>query len=206
MQLGTGGWFACNALLYTGASYLMLLLLNDPALFHDSYKEVLDDDRIMMLFRARQSISYLSLILIPIFLMIKYLVILGVMLCGKYLERIEISNRELFQNIIQCDLVFIVPILVKYVLFEFVWRDYNLTDVQIYMPCSLAAVVGYEKIPRYLLYPLQSLNLFEISFIAILAWSTGKIIGSFRHALIFITKYYVLPFICWMLVLMLFNL
>jgi hypothetical protein len=189
MQLKIGGWFACNALLYMGASYLILLILNDPVLFHNSYRQVLDEDRIMNLLRTRESISYVSLIIIPIFLMMKYLIILCMMLSGKYLERIEISKGNLFQCIIQCDLIFIVPILIKYVLFEFVWHDYDLEEIQTYMPCSLAAVVGYDKIPRYLLYPLQSINLFEIVFIASLASSISKTIGSFKQALMFVTKY-----------------
>lgn len=206
MQLPIGAWFACNALLYMGASYLVLMLLNDPVLFHNTYQQALDEDRMASLLSTRQSISYISLILVPIFLAVKYLMILCMMIFGKYLERVDVSNRKLLQSIIQCDLIFIAPILIKYVLFEFAWHDYNLTEIQRYMPCSLAAMVGYEKIPAYLLYPFQSINIFEIAFVGGLAYLLGKTIGSFKQGLIFLTKYYLFPFICWMLVLMLFNL
>lgn len=60
--------------------------------------------------------------------------------------------------------------------FYFFNKDYTLEDSRNYMPLSLESLFGYQNFEKWFLYPLQTINLFEVAFWIILTLLLAKAI------------------------------
>ena len=63
--------------------------------------------------------------------------------------------------------------------FQFVWfyffrTDFTLDELLTFAPLSLGSIFGFEYFDRWLIYPLQVVNLFEVAYWFILAFLLAK--------------------------------
>jgi len=88
-------------------------------------------------------------------------------------------------------------------LVEFTWllltkENYSLFEINNFSTFSLLNIVGFEGTPLYLIYPLQTANLWELFFIIVLsALLTKQTKLPLKTILLIILCAYILPLLCW---------
>lgn len=84
------------------------------------------------------------------------------------LEKVKFS--DLITLVLIAEVVFIIAGFYKFVNFYWIDTDYTLENLQTYYPISLLNMKEYISTEKWLAYPLQLANLFELFYWGILAW------------------------------------
>jgi hypothetical protein len=80
------------------------------------------------------------------------------------------------QIVIKADLIFFVPMLLKTFWFSFIITDFSLTDFQFFTPLSLLSIFDVSLIDKWLIYPLQTFNVFEVIFWFLLGYQLKSVL------------------------------
>lgn len=168
---------------------LLLILLSQMALineivFFNSYSEQLTYDRSMELFSMMKSYAWISYLLCPLVLIIKFSVVSFVIYLGVFFFDMqkEISIRKVFTVVIACEAVFILASIIKLLWFIFFAGNYTLNDLSFFYPLSLINLFRQPEVASYWVYPLQTVNLFQLAYVLMLAAGLAKISSVKRDA------------------------
>lgn len=86
----------------------------------------------------------------------------------KGLEKVKFSDFVFLALI--AEFVFVIAGFYKFVNFHWIDTDYTLEDLQTYYPISLINIREYISTEKWLAYPLQLVNLFELFYWGFLSW------------------------------------
>lgn len=189
-------WYLTNCFIFIGATWLLLQVFNNHEVLSAALSAKLDEDRIEEIVDFRIKMGWIGLCLIPIVLAIKYAFIYFPFLVGASVEDIALQPRDIFKGIMQYDFIFALPLLIRYIHFGCLRREYALTDMQL-CPLSLASLTGDSDLPSYLLYPMQGVNVFELVFIILLVIHFKRFFIKPGQSAVFVCKYYILPQLIW---------
>lgn len=121
---------------------------------------------------------WLSYALIPLFIGIKVLL---VSFCLNFIKLFDLPGLEkvkfsdfVFLALIG-EVVFITAGFYKFVNFYWIDTDYTIENLQTYYPISLLNLREYISKEKWLAYPLQLVNLFELFYWGILAWGVWEL-------------------------------
>ncbi|PWN66296.1 hypothetical protein [Chryseobacterium oncorhynchi] len=116
---------------------------------------------------------WVSYVTIPIFIGIKVLL---VAFCLNFIKLLDLPGLEdikysdfVFLSLM-AEVVFITAGFYKFINFYWIETDYTLENLQTYYPISLLNYRDYISTDKWLAYPLQLVNLFELFYWGILAW------------------------------------
>lgn len=84
------------------------------------------------------------------------------------LEKVKFSDFVFL--VLIAEFVFVIAGFYKFINFYWINTDYTLEDLQTYYPISLINFRDYISTEKWLAYPLQLTNLFELAYWGILAW------------------------------------
>ncbi|SIQ76836.1 hypothetical protein SAMN05880573_11017 [Chryseobacterium sp. RU33C] len=121
---------------------------------------------------------WVSYVVTPLLIGIKVLL---VAFCLNFIKLFDLPGLEKvkFSNIITLVLiaesVFIIAGFYKFVNFYWIDTDYTLENLQTYYPISLLNMKEYISTEKWLAYPLQLVNLFELFYWGILAWGIWEL-------------------------------
>lgn len=108
--------------------------------------------------------------------------ILLVAFCLNFIKLFDLPNLDkikfsdfLFLVLI-AESVFIIGGFYKFINFYWINTDYTLEDLQTYYPMSLINIKEHITIEKWLAYPLQLVNLFELFYWAFLAWGVRELL------------------------------
>lgn len=122
--------------------------------------------------------KWLNYAMIPIVYITK---IMLVAFCLNFIKLFYLSGLEKLRF---SDLVFIVMIaefvfimagFFKFINFYFIDTDYSFEQIQTYYPISLVNMSEYISNEKWLNYPLQLVNLFELFYWGLLAWGIWEL-------------------------------
>lgn len=107
--------------------------------------------------------------------------ILLVAFCLNFIQLFDIQSLEkvkfsdfVFLALI-AEFIFVIAGFYKFVNFYWINTDYTLEDLQTYYPISLINLREYISTEKWLAYPLQLVNLFELFYWGILAWGVWEL-------------------------------
>ncbi|WP_312398350.1 hypothetical protein [Chryseobacterium sp.] len=89
------------------------------------------------------------------------------------LEKVKFS--DLLTLVLIAEFVFIIAGLYKFVNFYWIDTDYSIETLQTYYPISLLNLREFISTEKWLAYPLQLANIFELFYWGILAWGIWEI-------------------------------
>ncbi|MBP2618730.1 hypothetical protein [Chryseobacterium jejuense] len=121
---------------------------------------------------------WVSYTLLPLLTGIK---ILLVAFCLNFIKLLDLPGLEyikfsdLITLVLIAESVFIIAGLYKFVNFYWIDTDYTLENLQTYYPISLLNIKEYISTEKWLAYPLQLVNLFELFYWGILAWGIWEL-------------------------------
>lgn len=142
----------------------------------------------------------------PVLLGIKVLL---VAFCHNFLKLFELPKidevkfSDFLFIVLIAEFVFIIAGFYKFVNFAFLETDYTLQDLQTYFPLSLLNFQKDISKEKWLAYPLQLVNVFELFYWGILIWGVRELLEekiSYMKSLGLLTITYGIGLVFWVMV------
>ena len=179
--------------------YLINEIIVNNEILASYFSEQLSIKKIEQLLSFRNKWSWLNYILfIPIIYIIKFTLITLWILSATIFFGYKNTFKEIFRIVVISEFVWLIPSLITLIWFGFIDTDYGLVDVQYFKPLSLLNVFEASEIESWLIFPLQSLNLFEIACMFVLAIGIKRILKKgYIDALNFTVPVYGTALVTW---------
>jgi hypothetical protein len=160
-----------------------IILIND-IVFFNTYSEQLTYDRSMELFQQMRSYSWVSYILVTVFLLLKFTAVAVLLYIGVYFNDLhrELPLGIIFKVVIISESIFVTASILKLLWFAFFAGNYTLDDISFFYPLSLINLFNRSEVATYWVYPLQTVNLFQFLYVLLLAFGLSKA-GSVKKSL-----------------------
>lgn len=156
-------------------SEILKYVLGYDKLLQNSLSEQLTARQIEKYFEIQEKWHYYSYIFIAVYMLLKTSIIASILYMGVFLSNKEISFNKLWYIVLNAEFIFLLIPLFKIVWLYFFESQLTFEDVQYFFPLSLLNIVGYEYLEPWLMYPLQTLNLFEVAYIIYLGYQLGSV-------------------------------
>ncbi len=192
-------------LLFIIAVNLMLVWLSKTVLinetvFFNTYSEQMTYERSMELFKKIRELSWISYLVTPLILIIKFSVLSLVVYIGFFISGFhkEVTLGMIFTIVVASEIVIVLASLTKFLWFAFFAGNYTLDEMNFFYPLSLINLFRQPEVAKYWIYPLQSVNLFQVAYILLLAIGLEKVSSVKREkADIIVLVTYGSAFILW---------
>lgn len=121
---------------------------------------------------------WVSYAVIPLFIGLKVLL---VAFCLNFIKLFDLQGLEKVKFsdflfiVLLAEFIFIIAGFYKFVNFYWLQTDYTLEDLQTYYPISLINLREHISTEKWLAYPLQLVNLFELFYWGFLAWGITEL-------------------------------
>jgi hypothetical protein len=168
--------------------YIVILWVTNNIIITDtfyfiSFEKFMSIKRIEELINFNKKSEWLSYILLPIVNNIRYNFIAIIIFIGIHLYEIELSFKNCFKIVLLADIIPLVSTIIK-ILYFYIYPPSNFVVLQNFNPLGLSSLISTDSIPKYVLYPIQQLNLFEVGYWLLLSYGI-KSLGNvdFKKAL-----------------------
>lgn len=175
-------------------------ILVNETVFFNTYSEQMTYDRSMELFQRIRELSWATYLFYPLILIVKFSVLSLVIYTGFFLsnQQDEVTLGMIFTTVVASEVIIVIASLTKFLWFAFFAGNYTLNDMNFFYPLSLINLFRQNEVAAYWVYPLQSVNLFQMAYILMLAIGIGKVSSVKREkADIIILLTYVSALILW---------
>ena len=116
-------------------------------------------------------------------------------------EKLEnVKFRDILTVVLIAEFVFIIAGFYKFFNFYLIETDYTLETLQTYYPLSLINYKEAISTEKWLAYPLQLLNVFEIMYWGVLAWGIWQLVDkkiSYQRSLGYVALTYGIGLLFW---------
>jgi hypothetical protein len=182
-------------------------LLDFDNIIYKSFSSELSIKQIERFLFFQKKIELLNFILVPIIFMLKTSIISSVLSIGMFFNNNDNSFKKILNIVIKAEFIFLLMPILKIFWFYFFQTDYTLEDIQYFYPLSALNIIGYKELDSWLIYPLQTLNLFEVAYIIYLSYQIGDLTKTNADNGLKIVSYsYVPTLLLWVTVIMFFTL
>ncbi len=177
-------------------------------LIYNSLSDKLTQDQIKGIINIQEKWQWISYVAIPLLFLLKIYLIASVLFIGTFFfSKINLTFKQLKNVVIKSEFIFLIVSFTKVVWFYFFQTNYTLEDIQFFFPLSALNIIGYKGVDTWLLYPLQTLNLFEVAYIIYLSYQIGYLTKTNADYGLKIVGYsYVPALLLWVTVVMFFTL
>lgn len=167
------GIIAVNLLLL----WLSKNVLINETVFFNTYSEQMTYDRSMELFKKISELSWVAYLFTPVMLIIKFSVLSLVIYIGFFISGFheKVTLGMIFTAVVAAEIIIVLASLIKFLWFAFFAGNYTLDDMNFFYPLSLINLFGQSEVAKYCIYPLQSVNLFQVAYILTLGVGLAKI-------------------------------
>ena len=145
---------------------------------------------------------WVSYVTTPVLIGIKVLLVAFCLNFVKIIsEKLEdVKFRDILTVVLIAEFVFIIAGFYKFFNFYLIDTDYTLETLQTYYPLSLINYKEAISTEKWLAYPLQLLNVFELMYWGILAWGIWELADkkiSYQRSLGYVALTYVIGLLFW---------
>ena len=151
-------------------TYAGKTLLISEDLYFQFFGDQLSYERITEIISIQEKWEWTSYVFIPIYYVVKILLISICIYTGAIIIAIDISFKKICQMALLAEAVFLIPGIFKLYWFIFVQTNYTLSDIQMFYPLSVLNFFDPYSIDVWLIYPLQLINIFEAMYLLLLAY------------------------------------
>lgn len=184
------------------------IVLDFDKLLYNSLSEQLTYEQINYFFSFQKKWKIIGFLFIPIFYALKISIISVIIYIGLFFtSKKDITLNQVWRVLVDAEFIFLLIPIFKIFWFYFFQTNYTLEDIQYFYPLSALNIVGYKGLDTWLLYPLQTLNLFEVAYIIYLSHQIGSLTKTNTDNGLKIVSYSYLPaLLLWVTVVMFFTL
>lgn len=181
---------------------VLMLAINNLLITEDVYYNQFSDqmsfETINDLINTRDKWSWIPYVLVPVFYLLKFLLVVICIAAGAFLFNVQVDLKTLFKIALVSEFVLILPVVIKLFWFALIDTGYNLNDLQYFSPLSALNFFDASKLEAWQIYPLNLLNVFEIAYIFTLAYLLcGAIDTNFSKSLRLVFSSYGAGLLIW---------
>ena len=145
---------------------------------------------------------WVSYVITPIMIGIKVLLVAFCLNFVKIIsEKLEqVKFRDILTIVLMAEFVFVIAGFYKFFNFYLIETDYTLETLQTYYPLSLINFKDAISTEKWLAYPLQLCNVFELFYWGILAWGIWELTNkkiSYQRSLGYVALTYGIGLLFW---------
>ena len=185
--------------------YILINYITNEVIFNDLfYYNILSNKfslkNIEEVIQFKDKYERVSFILLPLIIIIKYTFVSIIIFIGIKLFEVKINLRECFKIVLLAELIPLISSVTK-TLYFYIYPPRSLEFIQKLNPLGITNFLKNDSIPKYLLYPLQQINLFEVGYWLLLAYGI-KSLGNvdFKKALKITSLSYGVGLLIWCIV------
>ena len=160
-------------------TFITSYLLSLEDLIYNSYSEQLAQEQLENLIETRQKWEWIGYAIIPVLILIRSSLVALVLSVGNFFYNMDEDESPRFSRFFRIALygefVLLFVGVFKLLYFLFIKTDYTLLDLQQYYPLSLINYLDLETLEPWLVYPMQSINLFELVYFFVLVYGFWKL-------------------------------
>ena len=163
-------------------SIIIVLITNNylktTELFYNSYIENFSSQQVKEIIRVKEKWFWTGYIIIPLSILIRTHLVSFCLSIGLFFfeEKRSIKFRKILKITLFGEIVFALSGCLKFVYFYFFKIDFTINDLENFQPLSYINFLDISKIEPCLLYPLQTINLFEIAYFLLLVFGLHKLL------------------------------
>jgi len=161
--------FLIVSFIYIGIMYVSNTMIYSDAFYYNMLSQKMEIARIKDIIEMQHKYQIISYCIYPIILLLKLWSVAGVIFMVLYLLNQEVSYQNCLKITLIAELVSVVAMLVR-VVWLLVAKPDNVNDIQYFSPLSLTQLLDLDSLPKYLFYPLQLFNIFEVGYWLVLAY------------------------------------
>ena len=152
-------------------------VLIDEIIFFNTYSEQLTYELSMEIFSAMRSYSWISYAITPILLLLKFSALSVLIYIGVFFSDLhkDITLGKIFKVVVLSEIVFVVASVIKVLWFILFAGNYTLDDMNFFYPLSLINLFSRSEVASYWVYPLQTVNIFQVFYVLLLAFGLSRI-------------------------------
>jgi hypothetical protein len=155
--------------------------LSTEELIFNFYSEQLSQYQIGKIIENQNKWGWLSYATVPLLLLFRSSLVSLCLSIGNFFYSMNEVKIPKFNNFFQISLkgefVLLLVGYFKFGYFYFFKTDYTLQDLQRYYPLSFINFLNFEKLEPWLIYPLQTINLFEITYFFVLVYGMYRLLN-----------------------------
>jgi len=184
------------------------IVLDFDKLLYNSLSEQLTYEQINYFFSFQKKWKIIGFLFIPIFYALKISIISAIIYIGLFFtSKKDITLNQVWRVLVDAEFIFLLIPIFKIFWFYFFQTTYSLEDIQYFYPLSALNIIGYKGLEPWLLYPLQTLNLFEVTYIIYLSYQIGYLTKTNADNGLKIVSYSYIPALfLWVAIIMFFTL
>lgn len=149
----------CISIILFDEAGIFYLELNQ--LIYHNLSEQLTFDQLENYFDTKSRWGWVKYVFVPILLLLKTTLLSWILAIGGFLYNVNLPHKKYWEIVLKAEFLFLIPALVKIAWFLWVEPDYTLDEVQQFVPFSLQSILDTSRIPIWIIYPLQLINVFE---------------------------------------------
>jgi len=200
MEVSTKSFY--TFVLLWAVQYLFLLLsdhlLIDHSLYYNSLQDQLSFEKIDELVEESNAWKWVSFVILPLRTLLRCFLVSICIWLGGFLLDLEYRLATFFRIALIAEFVLLLPILIKIFWFIFIRQNYTKQDLYYFSPLSVLNFFDRNKLDKWLINPLQALNIFEFLYWLALAYQLKEVLGkNFRGSLGFVASTYGVGLLIW---------
>ena len=170
-------------IIYVLIIYITNNIIFDELFYYSTLSDKLSTINIEEVILFKNKYEWLSYILFQLFILIKYILVTISVFIGIKLFELNITFENCFRIVLFTEILPICSSIFR-LLYFYIYPPNNFEVLQNFNPLGVSSLIKIDTIPKYLLYPIQQLNLFEICYWLLLAYGI-KSLGNvdFKKAL-----------------------
>ncbi len=177
--LSLRGWKLFSGIVLVELLILLVsqTILIDEIVFFNTYSEQLTYELSMEIFSAMRSYSWISYAITPILLLLKFSALSVLIYIGVFFSDLhkDITLGKIFKVVVLSEIVFVVASVIKMLWFILFAGNYTLDDMNFFYPLSLINLFSRSEVASYWVYPLQTVNIFQVFYVLLLAFGLSRI-------------------------------
>lgn len=156
-------------------SYILSKVLDFDSLIYDSLNSRLNYQQLNEYLKSKEKWEFLNYFIVPFILIVKIYIISIVLYLGCFFLNIHISFKKLRCAVLNAEFVFLLIPVFKLIWFIAFQTSYTIEDIQYFFPFSALTITDYKGLEPWLIYPLQTVNLFELAYVIYLSYQLGHL-------------------------------
>lgn len=159
--------------------YLLNKIVFTDSFFYSTLNEQFSYNTISEIITLNKKIAWLSYAIFPIVYLLKITCISFIIFIGINLFEIKLFFDNCFKIVLLAESVPLLGSITK-TLYFYIYPPNNSDIIHNFNPLGLSSLFKSDAIPKYLLYPLQQFNLFEVAYWLLLAYGI-KSLGNMNY-------------------------
>lgn len=194
-------------LVYLFYTYIYDQFIQTDDIIIHSLSDTYSKDIILQAIGLKRKWEFLGYLVIPLIILIRTTIIAvliqGTLYIQSSLTR-EYSFKKVWKITIVAEWAFVLMLIFKFFWFAYYNTSYSLDELSDFSPFSLYSLIEHsDKISSWFIYPLKTINLFEILYITLLIWGCKRYLEfTFLKSAEVILYSYILPLVIWMFLVM----